>query len=144
MKIKEKGLTGKAADLRRQNIAGNGRKGFNAFREMAEKEKGAKKGKGKDDDKPAPEVYLEFLGSRILVHEDDGGSVKPEDVPVVKGASLRFDGAAGDVSFEEVKVSIGPAAFRPPSPPSISTSPPRAPCLACRILGLRICTARGF
>ena len=81
---------------------------------------------------------------RILVHEDDGGSVKPEDVPVVKGASLRFDGAAGDVSFEEVKVSIGPAAFRPPSPPSISTSPPRAPCLACRILGLRICTARGF
>lgn len=105
MKIKEKGLTGKAADLRRQNIAGSGRKGFNAFKEMAEKEKGGKKGNGKEEEKPKPEVYLEFLGSRILVHEEDGGgSVKPEDVPNVKGASLKFEGAGEDVSFDEIKV----------------------------------------
>lgn len=100
MKIKEKGLTGKAADLRRQSIAGSGRKGFNAFKEMAEKEKGDKKGK----DKPKPEVYLEFLGNKIRVHEEDGGSVKPEDVPFVKGASLKFEGAGDDVSFDEIKV----------------------------------------
>ncbi|KAI0758851.1 hypothetical protein C8Q74DRAFT_1300277 [Fomes fomentarius] len=107
MKIKEKGLTGKAADLRRQNIAGSGRKGFNAFKEMAEKEKGGKKGSGKEEEKPKPEVYLEFLGSRILVHEEDGGgSVKPEDVPNVKGASLKFEGAGEDVSFDEIKGTL--------------------------------------
>ena len=109
MKIKEKGLTGKAADLRRQSLAGNGRKGFNAFKEMAENEKGGRKGKGRDKDeggKPKPEVYLDFLGSRILVHEEDGGTVKPEDVPAVKGASLKFEGAGGDVSFDEIKVRL--------------------------------------
>ncbi len=102
MKIKEKGLSGKAADLRRQSIAGAGRKGFNAFAEMAQKEKGGRKGKG--DDKPKQEVYLEFLGVRIRVHEEDGGSVKPEDVPAVKGASLRFEGAFEEVNFDEIKV----------------------------------------
>ena len=102
MKIKEKGLTGKAADLRRQNIAGTGRKGFNAFAEMAQKEKGGKK--GKSDEKAKQEVYLEFLGNRILVHEEDGGSVKPEDVPYVKGASLKFEGPIDDVNFDEIKV----------------------------------------
>ena len=102
MKIKEKGLTGKAADLRRQNIAGTGRKGFNAFAEMAQKEKGGKKGKG--EEKAKQEVYLEFLGNRILVHEEDGGSVKPEDVPYVKGASLKFEGPIDDVNFDEIKV----------------------------------------
>lgn len=101
MKIKEKGLSGKAADLRRQNIAGSGRKGFNAFAEMAAKEKGGER-KGKD--KPKGEVYLEFLGNKIRVHDEDGGSVKPEDVPLVKGASLKFDGAGDDVSFDEIKV----------------------------------------
>ena len=99
MKIKEKGLTGKAADLRRQSIAGTGRKGFNAFAEMAQKGK-----KSKDDDKPKQEVYLEFLGVRIRIHEEDGGTVKPEDVPAVKGASLRFDGAFEEVNFDEIKV----------------------------------------
>ncbi|KAI0369515.1 hypothetical protein BV20DRAFT_1020563 [Pilatotrama ljubarskyi] len=102
MKIKEKGLTGKAADLRRQSIASSGRKGFNAFKEMAEKEKGEKKGK----DKPKPEVYLEFLGNKIRVHEEDGGSVKPEEVPFVKGASLKFEGAGDDVSFDEIKGTL--------------------------------------
>ena len=42
----------------------------------------------------------------ILVHEEDGGTVKPEDVPAVKGASLKFEGAGGDVSFDEIKVRL--------------------------------------
>ncbi|CDO75997.1 hypothetical protein BN946_scf184780.g4 [Trametes cinnabarina] len=103
MKIKEKGLSGKAADLRKQSLTGSGRKGFNAFKEMAEKEKGGDKGKNK----PKPEVYLEFLGNKIRVHEEDGGSVKPEEVPFVKGASLKFEGAGEDVSFDEIKVCEG-------------------------------------
>ena len=120
MKIKEKGLTGKAADLRKQNFGGSGRKGFNAFREMAELAKGAKGGNGGGggDDKGnnskgkgKPEVYLEFLGTRIRVHEEDGGSVKPEDVPAVRGAALRFEGAGEDVSFDEIKVRF--ARWRP-------------------------------
>jgi lupus La protein len=45
MKIKEKGLTGKSAQFRRENMAGPGRKGFNAFREMAKGKDG--KGEGK-------------------------------------------------------------------------------------------------
>ena len=100
MKIKEKGLTGKSAALRKQNIAGSGR-GFNAFREMSQ----AGKGKDKDGkDKPKAEVWLEFLGSKIRVHDEDGGTIKPEDVPFVKGASLKFDGVEGDVDFDQIKV----------------------------------------
>ena len=100
MKIKEKGLTGKSAALRKQNIAGSGR-GFNAFREMSQ----AGKSKDKDGkDKPKAEVWLEFLGSKIRVHDEDGGTIKPEDVPFVKGASLKFEGVEGDVSFDEIKV----------------------------------------
>lgn len=99
MKIKEKGLTGKAANLRKESLAGAGRKGFNAFREMAKAADDKKGGKGK----AKPEVWLEFLGQRIRVYEEDGGSIKPEDVPFVKGATLKFEGAEGDVSFDEIK-----------------------------------------
>lgn len=102
MKIKEKGLTGKTAVLRKQNIAGTGR-GFNAFREMSQNGKGKEKdGQGKD--KPKAEVWLEFLGNRIRVHDEDGGTIKSEDVPFVKGASLKFDGVEGDVEFDQIKV----------------------------------------
>lgn len=99
MKIKEKGLTGKAATLRKESLAGQGRKGFNAFREMGKlpDDKGKKSAK-------KPEVWLEFLGQRIRVHDEDGGSVKPEDVPFVPRATLKFDGVEGDVSFDEIKV----------------------------------------
>ncbi|GJE89046.1 La protein-like protein [Phanerochaete sordida] len=98
MKIKEKGLTGKAAQFRKEAMGGAGRKGFNAFKEMADKKGGKAKGK--------PEVFLDFLGQRIRVHEEDGGSVKPEDIPFVKGATLKFDGAEGDVSFDEIKAPL--------------------------------------
>ena len=100
MKIKEKGLSGKAAVLRKESMASSqGRKGFNAFREMA-----AANGKGKD--KAKPEVWLDFLGNRIRVYDEDSGKIKEEDVPYVKGASLKFEGVEGDVSFDEIKVSV--------------------------------------
>lgn len=98
MKIKEKGLTGKSAAARKDSIA---RRGFNAFREMA-----------KTNDSPSsptktenPEIKLDFMGSKILVQVKDGnGSVDKEDVPFVQGATLKFEGDVGDVSFNQIKV----------------------------------------
>ena len=53
----------------------------------------------------APELFIEFMGTKIRVQEgDDGGNVKEEDVPVVKGAALKFEGAGEATSFDEVKV----------------------------------------
>jgi len=96
MKIKEKGLTGRSAAARKDSIA---RRGFNAFREMA---------KAKDPS-PAktekPEIKLDFMGSKIPVQVEDGnGSVNKEDVPFVQGATLKFEGDVGDVSFNQIKV----------------------------------------
>ncbi|PCH43220.1 hypothetical protein WOLCODRAFT_138250 [Wolfiporia cocos MD-104 SS10] len=106
MKIKEKGLTGKAAQGKRQALAGPKSRGFNAFREMEEKSKDKGKSKEKEAEKN-PEVFLEFMGTRIRVHEEDGvGHVKPEDVPLVRGATLRFTGSGEQVKFDEVKGTL--------------------------------------
>lgn len=100
MKIKEKGLTGKAAELRKEKIT---RKGFNAFREMENDSKAKSNGKAKNK----PEVYLEFMGTKIRVYDDDGvGHVKEEDVPLVKGATLKFTGCGGDANFTEMKAPL--------------------------------------
>ena len=99
MKIKEKGLTGKAADLRKDSMS---RKGFNAFREM---ESSSKSGKTKEK----PEVFLEFMGIKIRVYDDNEegiGYVKTEDVPFVRGATLKFAGCGGDANFTEMKVHV--------------------------------------
>ncbi|KAH9929404.1 uncharacterized protein B0H18DRAFT_997012 [Fomitopsis serialis] len=106
MKIKEKGLTGKAARMRKQSFQ-TGR-GFNAFREMEEAKKNKDKkdkGKGKEEEKKKePEVFIEFMGSKIRVEQgEEGGTVKDEDVPLVKGASLTFAGAGESVTFDEIK-----------------------------------------
>lgn len=94
MKIKEKGLTGKAAVQRRENILN--RKGFNAFRD-------AKPGQSAQP-KEKPEIWLEFMGSKIRVYEEDGvGIIKREDVVHVKGATMRFTGCGGDVNFASIK-----------------------------------------
>jgi lupus La protein len=101
MKIKEKGLTGKTAEMRKDSIAS--RKGFNAFQEMQDE----KKGKGqKGKDRPNPEIWLEFMGTKIRVQEDDGGSVKSENVPYIKGATMKFTGCGGDANFTEMKVIL--------------------------------------
>lgn len=106
MKIKEKGLTGRAANLRKESMAsGPGKKGgFNAFREMGQFQD--KKGNNAGQKGKPQEVWLEFLGQRIRVHDEDGGSIKQEDIPFVKGATLKFEGVEGDVSFDEIKVCM--------------------------------------
>lgn len=100
MKIKEKGLTGKSADMRKDSMTS--RKGFNAFKEM-ENEKKGKGQKGKDHAKS--EIWLEFMGSKIRVQVEDGGSVKSEDVPYIQGATMKFSGCGGDANFTEMKVT---------------------------------------
>lgn len=98
MKIKEKGLKGKAAIVKRDHIT---RKGFDAFRETAEG-KDSKSGK-KGAEKAKTEIFVEFLGAKLRVLDDDGGSVAAEDVPRIRGSALRFVGCGGEVSFDEIK-----------------------------------------
>ncbi|EIN05110.1 hypothetical protein PUNSTDRAFT_55034 [Punctularia strigosozonata HHB-11173 SS5] len=101
MKIKEKGLTGKAAEIRKDMLSTPSRKGFNAFREMA-KEKGGKGGEEKA--KPKPSVSIEFMGQKIPVDEKDGEGHADEDMfETVKGASLKFEGCGGECDYNEVK-----------------------------------------
>lgn len=95
MKIKEKGLTGKSAAARKDSIA---RRGFNAFREMS-------KAKSTSSSPTKPDIKLDFMGSKVPVQVQDGvGSVNKEDVPLVQGATLKFEGDVGDVSFNQIKV----------------------------------------
>ncbi|KAJ2932157.1 hypothetical protein H1R20_g4923, partial [Candolleomyces eurysporus] len=94
MKIKEKGLTGKATVHRREAIA-KGR-GFDAFKEMKS---------GADKPKQHNKAILEYIGNRITIRRDHegNGSVDPEDVPFVRGATLQFDGCGGDCTWSDIK-----------------------------------------
>jgi lupus La protein len=49
---------------------------------------------------------LEFMGTKLLIHQNEEGHgfVKEEDVPFVKGATLKFDGCGGEVVWSEIKV----------------------------------------
>ena len=69
-----------------------------------EAEKGNKGKKKQSNDQPKRQIVLEFLGQKIPVSEDDGGSINENDLKFVKGATLKFDGVEGDVSFDEIKV----------------------------------------
>jgi lupus La protein len=102
MKIKEKGLKGKAAENRKEAM---NNRGFNAFRLMGLGTKGASS--STDAEK---EVLLDFLGHQIRIHKDESGNgtVKEEDVPFVRGATLRFDGCGGSLSWPEIKVTRSP------------------------------------
>jgi lupus La protein len=100
MKMKEKGIKGTGYS----NSTGN-RRGFNAFRDMEK----AKTGKGKSSastESAQPEVWLEFMGNKIRVYDEDGGMVKEEDVPHVNGATLKFVGFEGDVQYADIKVCL--------------------------------------
>ena len=63
------------------------------------------KAKAKEVEKT--EVYLQFMGSKILLHEgEDGeGFCLDEDVPYVKGATLKFESWDGEVGYRGLKVS---------------------------------------
>ncbi|KAF8522761.1 hypothetical protein BU17DRAFT_64220 [Hysterangium stoloniferum] len=108
MKVKEKGLTGKAADYRATHYTQR-KGGFNAFAKDSTKEKGKK-----SNAEEKPEIFLEFLGVRLKINQDDGGSVEESEIPFVKGASLKFTGCGGDVSFSEIKVPLKERFQRPP------------------------------
>jgi lupus La protein len=108
MKIKEKGLTGAKATKRRSAIAGessSSAKTFNAFREMREKrdkKPDGAKGEGKDR-----EIYLEFMGKKIRVYEEeDGATIKEDEWETVPNATLKFEGCNGDCLYSEVKVRL--------------------------------------
>lgn len=81
-------------------------RGFDAFREMARSKDGSSRPSGSKSTEPKKDVFLDFMGTKILINEDDegNGSVKAEDVPFVKGATLKFDGCGGDVQWSEIKV----------------------------------------
>ncbi|KAF9461375.1 hypothetical protein BDZ94DRAFT_818214 [Collybia nuda] len=104
MKIKEKGLTGKAANNRKEHMRS---RGFDAFREMARAKDGGSKASGKSSE-PKKDVFLDFMGTKLLISEDEegNGTVKAEEVPFVKGATLKFDGCGGDVQWSEIKDPI--------------------------------------
>ncbi|KAF4611811.1 hypothetical protein D9613_003940 [Agrocybe pediades] len=103
MKIKEKGLTGKSAIYRRELISA---RKFDAFREMAKgKHTPGKEGEEKEEKK---DVFLEFLGHKILIkkNEEGFGVIDEADIPFVKGVTMKFDGCGGDVAWSEVKDPI--------------------------------------
>src|ERR1700756_5674355 len=94
MKIEEKGLKGKAAETRKEAM---NNRGFNAFRLM-----------GQDKDSSVDqEIYFDFLGHKVRIYKDENGygTIKDEDVPFVRGATLRFDGCGGAVSWSDIKVN---------------------------------------
>lgn len=105
MKIKEKGLTGKAANHRRKLMRDPGT-GFNAFAPDAStnnRAQGAARSK--------EEVYLQFMGKKIRVY--DNGDIKEEDIPEhVEGATIKWTFNGGDasdvgtVSFRDIKVCM--------------------------------------
>ena len=102
MKIKEKGLKGRAAQYRRNRELGVvTHRGFNAFAE-------AKKDKKKDNkDKKEPEkqeVFLEFMGKKLKVLDEDDGKVDEAEIPYVKDSSLKLKGLDGTLTFDQIKV----------------------------------------
>ncbi|GJE86330.1 La protein -like protein [Phanerochaete sordida] len=94
-KVEEQGLTGDAAQRYVDAIVDAVRGSFNAFRQSAQ---------GASDEAVAlkPVVWIQYLGQRIRAYEEDGGSVRPEDVVPVRGATLQFAPVLGGVSFNEI------------------------------------------
>ena len=102
MKIKEKGLKGKNAQYRKSCEVGNGlRRGSNAFR-LGDKDKKGKDSKDKSSEKPV--VYLDFMGKKLLVKDEENGRVDEAEVPYVKNTALRVTGLDGDLTFDDIKV----------------------------------------
>jgi len=100
MKIKEKGLTGVAAINKHDSIIRT--RGFNAFQEMDT----SRVTDEKKSNHSMKQVYLDFMGKKILIKRDNhgNGTVSAEDVSFVKGATLKFEGCK-DVRWAQIKVS---------------------------------------
>ncbi|KAF5370969.1 hypothetical protein D9757_009893 [Collybiopsis confluens] len=116
MKIKEKGLTGQNADRKRENMMN--KKGFNAFKIPASQ--GGLLGyvpgstpvvaaaATTGDNKSKKEVYIEFLGKRLLVEKDESGhgKVKEEEIPFLRGSTLKFEGVGENFSWTDIKLPL--------------------------------------
>ncbi len=101
MKIKEKGLTGKAAERKKTLLSREsaGGRGFNAFREMQQKKS--------ESDGKRREIWLDFMGKRLRVYEEDGTvGIKEDEYEMVPKATLRFDGCKGECEWADVKVGV--------------------------------------
>lgn len=61
----------------------------------------------KNSDKKDAEVWLEFMGYKLKVQENDGiASVNAEDVQHVKGSTLKLVGLGSNLSFKDIKVYL--------------------------------------
>lgn len=102
MKIKEKGLTGKAANNKRDLIAGPPRK-FDAFRLM---NKAGNSGATDGAAEPKKDIYLEYFGAKMLIVPDSNGQgcVSESEVPFVKNATLKYEGSGENVQWGDIKV----------------------------------------
>ena len=103
MKIKEKGLTGKAANQRREMMSG---KKFDAFKLMEKEKKGAQP---VPSTAPANEpIFFDFLGSKLQVETDDkgAGTVNADKITFVPHASLKWDGGGENVVWSDLKAPL--------------------------------------
>ncbi|KAE9389442.1 hypothetical protein BT96DRAFT_866347 [Gymnopus androsaceus JB14] len=98
MKIKEKGLTGKNAERKRDNMV---KRAFNAFTTPL-----SQGGLFKLDDKK--EIWLEFMGKKLRIERDDSGNgrVNEEEIPFVKGSTLKFEGVGENFSWSDIKLPL--------------------------------------
>lgn len=96
MKIKEKGLTGKNAERKRDNMT---KRSFNAFTIPA-----SQGGLFKLDEKK--EIWLEFMGKKLRIERDETGNgrVNEEEIPFIKGSTLKFEGVGENFSWSDIKV----------------------------------------
>ncbi|KAJ3829652.1 hypothetical protein F5880DRAFT_1620546 [Lentinula raphanica] len=104
MKIKEKGLTGKNAERRRDTMI---KRNFNAFA-IPVSQGGLRKYTPAEDGKPKREVWLEFMGKKLLIERDEEGNgrVKEEEIPFVKGSTLKFEGVGENFSWNDIKIPL--------------------------------------
>ncbi|GJE86323.1 La protein -like protein [Phanerochaete sordida] len=68
---------------------------FNAFAQKAgtvDEASSASRATGSEE--PRARIYIQFLGRRIRVYDEGREFVRPEDVPVVRDATLEFSGIA--------------------------------------------------
>ncbi|KAJ3864375.1 hypothetical protein EV359DRAFT_41175 [Lentinula novae-zelandiae] len=104
MKIKEKGLTGRHAERKRDTM---NKRNFNAFT-IPISQGGLMKYKAVEDGKPKREIWLEFMGKKLLIErdEDGNGRVKEEEVPFLKGSTLKFEGVGENFSWNDIKLPL--------------------------------------
>lgn len=131
-KMAEKGISGKPVGMANRTD-GAGEHKFNAFNLIDRDTYGARGGdrehrtaprerKDAEDrdamkvDTPASskkgeEIVLEFMEKKIQVYEREGqGWIRDEDVPTVRGATMKFEveglEVGGEIRFDEIKVRL--------------------------------------